>query len=95
LGGHLDEDAMRETLQQLDADAEGFLEVAPARRPVTTAFRFTADLVWAVIGRHAVAKQQSVDALLGKSADLVPTVTAIDQVVACYLHDRGLFRRRQ
>jgi hypothetical protein len=95
LGGHLDEDAMRETLQQIDDDAEGFLEVATARRPVTTAFRFTADLVWAVIGRHAIAKQRDVHALLVKVADLIPTVTAIDHVVACYLHDRGLFRRRE
>jgi hypothetical protein len=94
LGGHLDEEAVRETIQQLDADAEGFLEVATARWPVTTAFRFAGDLVWAVIGRRARKKERAVDALLGKSADLIPTVTAIDHVVACYLHERGLFRRR-
>jgi hypothetical protein len=94
LGGHLDEEAMRETLRELDADDEGFLEIATARWPVTTAFRFAADLIWAVIGRQARKKDRSVDALLAKGADLIPTVTAIDHVVACYLHERGFYRRR-
>ena len=94
LGGHLDWDAMAEALRELEPDTEGFLEQATARWPTASALRFAVDLVWAMFARHVKVGQRTVDALLGNTADLIPTVEAIDHVVGCYLRERGLVRGR-
>jgi acyl-CoA synthetase (AMP-forming)/AMP-acid ligase II len=72
LGGHLDEDAMRETLQQLDADAEGFLEVAPAVAPTVLQRTFNSRYQ----GRLVVAPGEN-------SAPEAPIVTFVATVPDC------------
>jgi len=85
---------MAEALRELEPDTEGFLEQATARWPTASALRFAVDLVWAMFARHVKVGQRTVDALLGNTADLIPTVEAIDHVVGCYLRERGLVRGR-
>ncbi len=87
MGGHLDEDAIQLTLNTLDHQAEGMIQVGETRGRLH--YRFGAELLLAALGRD-LEKEEEVLEIIRKSADLNPALVAIDHVVKCYLSDRRL-----
>jgi hypothetical protein len=81
IGGHLDLEVFQATLDQLDPLQEGFLDLGRTRDD--THYIFTAELVWAAITRDAPPGHEvlAAETLLGKVAELSPTVVAIDQAI--------------
>jgi hypothetical protein len=90
LGGHIDRDVIQATLDQMDPLQEGLFDVGRKRDDIH--FKFTADLVWAVLIREAAPGRETpaAETLIRKVADLSPTLMAIDHVVMSYIRDRKL-----
>lgn len=87
MSGHLDARAFQATLDTLDHQAEGMIQVGERRKMLH--YRFAAELVLAVLGRDKENEEEVLD-IVRKAADLNPALVAIDNVVMCYLKDRRL-----
>lgn len=90
VSAHLDEARMQAGIDGLDFQQEGFAELA--REAGRTHLKFATDLIWAALlpSSSAATKLADAEALLEKSAALLPVIAAIDSVIACYMRDRRL-----
>ena len=90
VGGHLDEEMIQATLEHMDHESEGLIEIGEALGK--THYKFATNLIWAALLREypQATHSEKVDELLGRSASLSRTVKAIDDVVICYLRNRKL-----
>jgi hypothetical protein len=90
VGGHLDQEMVQITLDGMNPEREGLIEVGDTVGKIH--YRFAGELIWAALLRDAPEKThiEKMEYLLRRSASLSQTVKAIDDVVACYVRDRKL-----
>jgi hypothetical protein len=90
VGGHLDLEVFQATLDGMNPEREGLIEVGDSLDKLH--YRFVGELIWAALLKEDTerASVEKMEDLLRRSAGLSRTVKAIDDVVACYLKDRNL-----
>jgi len=90
IGGHLDRPLIQQTLDDMHARREGLFQVGEIREKIR--YQFAGEILWAAVLGGVPPEQEEVkiDEILKRSADLMPVVVAIDDVVACYGRSRGL-----
>ena len=90
ISAHLDEQLVADTLNKLDFDREGFIEIGDDRGGIH--FRFAAELLVELILRDVPDKERLrvFDETLGGSAKLSQSVAAIDDALAVYMNARHL-----
>jgi hypothetical protein len=74
----------------MDFQREGWIELGDTADRMH--YRFAGEVVWASVlaGIPENQMEERLEAILARSAMLIPAVNAIDNVFACYARDRGL-----
>jgi hypothetical protein len=92
IGGHVDEKAMRETLQNIDMDRSGLLQIGDSFN--TTHYKFCTELIVAVMFRDISSENQEAHA-----KEILDTLFAVvnalidvaDELIISYFNARKLF----
>ncbi|MGH7231201.1 MAG: hypothetical protein ACREJU_07560, partial [Nitrospiraceae bacterium] len=87
IGAHLDEEAVQNALNEMNPGRRGLIEVGDTTGKIH--YRFAGELIMSILLPAVPDEEQlqRIEGILGKTGKLIPAVSAVDNVINCYVRE--------